>query len=189
MEFENDIRHCLDTLRTGGTILYPTDTIWGIGCNATDPAAVKKIFEIKQRAESKSLIVLLADLRDINKYISRPEPYLFDYFQTITRPTTVVYEGAVGLAENLIAADGSVAIRVVKEDFCRHLIKRFGHPLVSSSANISGKETPGLFKDIADEIRDAVDYVVKYRQSDETPAKASAVVRFNSSGEIIILRK
>ena len=188
MEFENDIRHCLDTLRTGGTILYPTDTIWGIGCNATDPAAVKKIFEIKQRAESKSLIVLLADPRDINRYVGLPEPYLFDYLQTVVRPTTIIYEGAIGLAENLIAADGSIAIRVVKEDFCRHLIKRFGKPLVSTSANISGKTAPGHFKNISDGIRNAVDYVVQYRQSDEEPARASTVIRFNSHGEIRVLR-
>ena len=189
MDFENDIVRCLEVLRQGGTILYPTDTIWGIGCDATNPSAVKKIHELKQRPESKSLIVLLADPRDINKYISRPEPYIFDYLQTVARPTTVIYEGAVGLAENLIAADGSVALRVIKENFCRHLIKRFRQPLVSSSANISGKQAPSLFRDITEEIREAVDYVVLYRQSDETPAEASAVVRFNSRGEIMVLRK
>lgn len=188
MDFENDIRQCLDTLRAGGTILYPTDTIWGIGCNATDPAAVRKIFEIKQRAESKSLIVLLADSRDINRYVSLPEPHLFDYLQTVIRPTTIIYEGAIGLAENLIAADGSIAIRIVKEDFCRHLIKRFGKPLVSTSANISGRPAPDHFKNISAEIKNAVDYTVEYRQSDEKPARASTVVRFNRHGEIRILR-
>ncbi len=189
MEFENDIVHCLEKLRSGGTILYPTDTIWGVGCDATNPAAVKKIYEIKQRPESKSLIVLLADLRDINKYVSLPEPYIFDYLRKTIRPTTVVYEGAVGLAENLIAADGSIAIRVVKEDFCKHLIKRFGRPIVSTSANISGKEAPANFNDISLEIRKAVNYVVEYRQSDEEPASASTVVRFNNRGELQVLRK
>lgn len=189
MEFENDIVHCLEKLRSGGTILYPTDTIWGIGCDATDSAAVKKIYDIKQRPESKSLIVLLADPRDINRYISLPEPYIFDYLRKTTRPTTVVYEGAIGLAENLIAADGSIAIRVVKEDFCKHLIKRFGRPIVSTSANISGKEAPANFNDISPEIRKAVNYVVEYRQSDEAPASASTVVRFNRLGELQVLRK
>ena len=189
MEFENDIVHCLEKLRSGGTILYPTDTIWGVGCDATNPAAVKKIYEIKQRPESKSLIVLLADLRDINKYVSLPVPYIFDYLRKTIRPTTVVYEGVVGLAENLIAADGSIAIRVVKEDFCKHLIKRFGRPIVSTSANISGKEAPANFNDISPEIRKAVNYVVEYRQSDEAPASASTVVRFNRLGELQFLRK
>ncbi|MFI5192788.1 MAG: L-threonylcarbamoyladenylate synthase [Chitinophagales bacterium] len=188
MEFENDIRHSLDTLRTGGTILYPTDTIWGIGCDATNATAVKKIYEIKQRAESKSLIVLLADPRDINHYTNLPGPYIFDYLQTVIRPTTIIYEGAIGVAENLIAADGSIAIRIVKEDFCRHLIKRFGKPLVSTSANISGKTAPDRFKNISAEIKNAVDYTVEYRQSDEAPARASTVVRFNRHGEIRVLR-
>jgi L-threonylcarbamoyladenylate synthase len=189
MEFENDIVHCLEKLRNGGTILYPTDTIWGIGCDATNEEAVRKIYKIKQRPESKSMIVLLADARDINRYISMPEPYIFEFLQKLVRPTTVIYEGAVGLAENLIAADGSIGIRVVKDDFCRHLIKRFGKPLVSTSANISGREAPANFKNISGEVRDAVDYIVKYRQTDEQPASPSTVVRFNRNGEVQYLRK
>ena len=188
VEFETDIVNCLNTLQKGGIILYPTDTIWGVGCDATDPAAVKKIYEIKQRPESKSLIVLLADPRDIYRYISLPEPYIFDYLKTAVRPTTIIYEGAVGLAENLIAADGSIAIRVVKEDFCRHLIKRFGKPLVSTSANISGEKTSANFKDIAPEIKNAVDYIVQYRQNDEEPASASTIVRFDKYGRMQLLR-
>ncbi len=188
MDFENDIIRCLEVLHQGGTILYPTDTIWGIGCDATRASAVKKIYEIKRRPESKTMIVLLADPRDINKYISQPEPFIFDYLQTVTRPTTVIYEGAVGLAENLVADDGSLAIRIVKENFCRNLIKRFRKPIVSSSANISGKPAPLIFKDIAAEILEAADYVVQYRQSDEIPAQASTVVRFNKHGELTVMR-
>jgi L-threonylcarbamoyladenylate synthase len=187
-EFENDIVHCLEVLRKGGIILYPTDTIWGIGCDATNPSAVKKIYEIKQRPESKAMIVLLADLRDINRYSSQTGPYVSDYLQTAVRPTTVIYEGAIGLAENLIAPDGSIAIRVVKEDFCRHLIKRLRAPLVSSSANISGKEAPAFFKNISAEIRTAVDYVVQYRRKDEEPASPSTVVRFDNQGQLQVLR-
>jgi L-threonylcarbamoyladenylate synthase len=188
LEFEEDILSCLDCLRRGGTILYPTDTIWGIGCDATDPLAVKKIFELKKRLPSKSLIVLLADPREINRYVSRPQPYIADYLEKTERPTTVIYEGAIGLAENLIAEDGTIGIRIVREDFCRHLIKRFRKPLVSTSANISGGPAPQNFSGIPEEIKRGVDYVVKYRQADSRPAQASSLIRFNKNGEPEILR-
>ena len=172
----------------GGIILYPTDTIWGIGCDATNPAAIEKIFQLKQRPASRSMIVLLADPRDINRYTSRPEPYITEYLEKTTRATTVIYEGALGLAENLIGEDGSVAIRIVREDFCRHLIKRYRKPIVSTSANISGQETPLNFTGILPEIKRGVNYIVKYRQNDRTVAPPSALVRFNSLGEPIVLR-
>lgn len=188
MEFENDIVQCLETLRVGGIILYPTDTIWGIGCDATNPDAVQKIFDLKQRPASKSMIVLLADSRDINRYTSRTEPYITEYLEKTTNPTTVIYEGALGLAENLISEDRSIAIRIVREDFCRHLIKRFRKPLVSTSANISGGNSPQNFTGITDEIKQGVDYTVKYRQHDNQPAKVSILIRFNKLGEAMILR-
>lgn len=188
MEFENDILHCLETLRRGGTILYPSDSIWGIGCDATDQQAVRKIFELKKRPETKSMIVLLSDPRDLNRYVSRLEPYITQYLEKATSPTTVIYENALGLAENLLGEDGSVAIRVVREDFCRHLIKRFRKPLVSTSANISGHEPPSNFAGISEEIIRGVDYVVKYRQQDHRRAKASTLVRFTKTGEPVILR-
>ncbi len=172
----------------GGIILYPTDTIWGIGCDATNPEAIEKIFQIKQRPASKSMIVLLADPRDINRYTSRPEPYIAEYLEKTTRPTTVIYEGALGLAENLMGDDGSIAIRIVREDFCRHLLKRYRKPIVSTSANISGQETPLNFTGILPEIKRGVNYIVKYRQNDRTVAPPSALVRFNSLGEPIVLR-
>jgi L-threonylcarbamoyladenylate synthase len=188
LEFEKDILHCLETLQQGGIILYPTDSIWGIGCDAKNPEAVKKIFDLKQRPSVKSMIVLLADPREINRYTSRPEPYISEYLGTTTKPTTVIYEGALGLAENLVGEDGTVAIRIVQEDFCRHLIKRFRKPLVSTSANISGRETPQNFAGISDEIKQGVDYIVQYRQQDDRPATASTLVRFTKSGEPVILR-
>ena len=188
MEFEDDILHCLEILRQGGIILYPTDTIWGIGCDANNAEAVKKIFLLKKRPETRSMIVLLADPRDINRYVSNPQPYIAQYLEKTTRPTTVIYEGALFLAENLISEDGSVAIRIVREDFCRHLIKRFKRPLVSTSANISGQESPLNFAGIANEIIQGVDYVVKYRQREDVPAKASTLIRFTQSGEPVILR-
>ena len=189
VEFETDIVNCLNTLRKGGIILYPTDTIWGVGCDATDPAAVKKIYEIKQRPESKSLIVLLADPRDIYRYISLPEPYIFDYLKTAVRPTTIIYEGAVGLAENLIAADGSIAIRVVKEDFCRNLIKRFGKPLVSTSANISGAAYPRNYLQVPDAIKNGVDYIVKHRQNDFEINAPSTIIKLSNNNEIEFIRQ
>jgi L-threonylcarbamoyladenylate synthase len=188
LEFESDILHCLEILRAGGTILYPTDTIWGIGCDATNEEAVRKIFELKQRPSGKSMIVLLADPREINRYTSRPEPFILDYLEKTDKPTTVIYEGALGLAENLVNDDGSIAIRIIKEDFCRHLIKRFRKPLVSSSANISGQHTPQNFAAISDEIKEGVDYIVRYRQQDILPGSPSSLIRFNKSGEPTILR-
>jgi L-threonylcarbamoyladenylate synthase len=188
LEFENDIVRCLETLRQGGIILYPTDTIWGIGCDATNPKAVEKIFNLKRRSAAKSMIVLLADPRDINRYTSHPQPYITEYLGKATKPTTVIYETALGLAENLVSDDGSVAMRIVQEDFCRHLIKRFRKPLVSTSANISGQGAPENFAGISDEIKQGVDYIVRYRQLDDQPFRASAIVRFNKAGEPTILR-
>ena len=188
MEFEQDILCCLEVLHKGGIILYPTDTIWGIGCDATNPQAVDKIIGLKQRPPSKSMIVLVADVRDINRYTSRAEPYIAQYLEKTKVPTTVIYEGALGLAENLLGDDGTVAIRIVQEDFCRHLIKRFRKPLVSTSANKSGHEPPKNFNGISKEIVAGVDYTVKYRQHDQTEAKASVLLRFNKVGDPVILR-
>jgi L-threonylcarbamoyladenylate synthase len=188
LEFEEDLLHCLATLRNGGTILYPTDTIWGIGCDATNADAVNKIFALKQRAPAKSMIVLMADQRDINRYTVGTDPLVLEYLQQTTHPTTVIYEGAIGLAENLVAEDGSIAIRLVQEDFCRHLIKRFKKPLVSTSANISGQDAPKNYTGITDEIRNGVDYIVKYRQQDDRAANASTLIRFNKLGQPVILR-
>jgi L-threonylcarbamoyladenylate synthase len=188
LEFEADILCCLEVLHKGGLILYPTDTIWGIGCDATNPVAVEKIFSLKQRPGYKSMIVLVADPRDINRYSSRAEPYIAEYLKKTQLPTTVIYEGALGLAENILGDDGSAAIRIVHEDFCRHLIKRFRKPLVSTSANTSGHLPPKNFAGITEEIKSGVDYIVKYRQHEETEAKASVLLRFNKKGEPVILR-
>jgi L-threonylcarbamoyladenylate synthase len=188
LEFEKDILSCLEVLHKGGIILYPTDSIWGIGGDATNADAVRKIFELKKRPTGKSMIVLVADPRDINRYVSRPQPYIAEYLEKTSRPTTVIYEGALGLADNLVSEDGSIGIRIVREDFCRHLIKRFRKPLVSTSANISGHNPPENFAEISDEIKRGVDYIVKFRQLDNQPATASVIVRFDRSGEPVILR-
>ena len=188
LEFQDDIEKAVDVLRKGGLILYPTDTIWGIGCDATNEDAVQKIYNLKKRAETKSMIVLLADELDVLKYTSQPDLRVFDFLKTRLKPTTVIYEGAMGLASNLIYADGSAAIRLVKEQFCRHLIKRFRKPIVSTSANISGHPAPKLFSEISKEIKDGVDYIVKYRQDEETKHEPSSVIKWNKDGSMIVVR-
>jgi L-threonylcarbamoyladenylate synthase len=188
MDLETDIRHCLAALKAGGLILYPTDTIWGIGCDATDPEAVSKVYALKQRAESKSLIVLLADERDILKYTSQLDLGIFDFLKTVQKPTTVIYEGAIGLAPNLINADGTIGIRLVDDPFCRHLIKRFRKPLVSTSANLSGEQAPAFYHEISDKIRNGVGYVVHHRRDDETPREPSTIIKWNPGGNITVIR-
>ncbi len=185
--FENDIEHCLDVLKNGGTILYPTDTIWGIGCDATNAAAVEKLYALKKRSDEKAMIVLVADEKDVLQYVASPDLSLFDYLQEQSKPTTVIYEGAIGLADNLLAADGSIAIRICQEVFCKHLIRRFRKPLVSTSANISGHPSPKIFSDIQPDIVDKVDYVVKYRQEDETIAEPSAIIKWEN-GKVEFIR-
>jgi L-threonylcarbamoyladenylate synthase len=187
-EFEQDIEKCLQVLNAGGTILYPTDTVWGIGCDATNTSAVKKIYKIKNRDESKSMIILVADERDILKYIAAPDLAVFDYLQQQTRPTTIIFNGAIGLAENLISSDGSIAIRIVKDEFCRHLIKRFRKPLVSTSANISGDTAPHNFSQISGYIKNTVDYVVQWRQNDKSNSQPSQIIKWNADGTYKVIR-
>ena len=146
--FTDDIEQCIITLRGGGVILYPTDTIWGIGCDATDAKAVERVFQLKKRPDEKAMIVLVADEKDILKYVANADLRVFDYLHQNPKPVTVVYEGAIGLADNLIGKDGSVAIRICNDPFCKHLIKRFRKPIVSTSANISGDPFPKLFSEI-----------------------------------------
>jgi len=187
MNFEKDIEKCLEVLRTGGLILYPTDTIWGIGCDATNEKAVERIYKLKKRSDEKAMIVLVADERDIMQHVAAPDLSLFDHLEETTKPTTVVYDGALGFADNLTGKDGSIAIRICKEEFCRHLIKRFRKPIVSTSANVSGMTSPKIFKEITDEIKNGVDYIVKYKQDDETPAQPSSLIKWNN-GNITVLR-
>ncbi len=188
MEFQHDIERCLEVLKTGGLILYPTDTIWGIGCDATRADAVKKVFDLKQREEIKGLIVLMADQREVLKYTSQADLRVFDLLQTAQKPTTVIYEGPIGLAENLVPPEHTVAIRIVKEPFCKHLIKRFRKPIVSTSANISGRPAPASFEEVEEDIRRGVDYIVEYRQDDRSPGQPSSVVKWNNDGTITVLR-
>ncbi len=186
IDFSSDIDNCLYVLHKGGIILYPTDTIWGLGCDATNAEAVEKIIALKQRPQNKSFVVLVTSERDILQYTAAPDLSVFDYLQRVIKPTTVIYEHALGLAENILAQDGSVAIRICNEEFCRHLIKRFRKPIVSTSANVSGQHPPSLFSEISDEILRGVDYVVKYRQNDIAPSQPSSIITWkNGKAEII----
>ena len=188
MLFQTDIEHCLEVLKTNGTILYPTDTIWGIGCDATNAIAVEKIIELKQRPVQKSFVVLIADEREILKYVASPDLAVFDYLDKIQKPTTVIYEHALGLAENVLAEDGSVAIRICRDEFCKHLIKRFRKPIVSTSANISGMPAPASFNDVDEAIISSVDCVVQYRQDEELKAVPSSIIKWEN-GNVIIIRE
>lgn len=185
--FENDIRQCIDVLRQGGLILYPTDTIWGIGCDATNEQAVEKVYQLKKRCEQKSMIVLVTEEKDILHYVASPDMQLFDYLETCQKPTTVIYENAIGLATNLVNQDGSIAIRICKDDFCRHLIKRFQKPIVSTSANLSGDLAPATFSQINQAITNGVDYVVQWRQTETTKNSPSALIKWNN-GKAEVLR-
>lgn len=187
MNFEEDIKKCIEVLQAGGTILYPTDTVWGIGCDATNVDAVKKVYELKKRDDSKALIVLVAGERDVMQYTAAVDLSLFDYLDSATRPTTVIYEHGLGFAENLVAADGSIAIRICNEAFCKALIKRFGKPIVSTSANISGEPAAPFFASISDTIKTGVDYIVQYRQDDNEPTQPSSIIRWKD-GKVEIIR-
>lgn len=187
-DFSNDIEQCLDVLRNGGTIVYPTDTIWGIGCDATNEHAVAKVIEIKNRPQHKSFVILVADENDILKYTASPDLEVFNYLNKTSKPTTVIYEHAIGLASNAVADDGSIAIRIVKDEFCRHLIKRFRKPLLSTSANLSGDVSPASFSQIHPKILESVDYIVEHRRKDDSPAQPSSIIKWGGEGKFTIIR-
>lgn len=186
--FEDDIKQCVQTLKAGGVILYPTDTIWGLGCDALDKTAVDKVFYIKQRPKEKSLIILLAEARDIINYVAAPHPDIIDIVNSFDRPTTVIFDNALGFPDNVVHEDGSIGIRVTTDSFCKSLIKRFGGPIVSTSANISGASAAAHYPEISEEIKHNADYIVRYRQNDFTPAQPSRIVKINDNGSLLIIR-
>lgn len=188
MTFEQDINNAVAALRRGGVILYPTDTVWGIGCDATDPTAVRRVFEIKRRADSKALITLVADVADIGRYSAVSPSTVLAIIGRSERPTTVVYPGGCGLAPELLAEDGSVGMRVTGELVSASICRAFGKPLVSTSANISGLPATGIYCEISKEIIDAVDYVVEARRDDCSRSMPSRVIKINADGSVITLR-
>lgn len=173
----------------GGIILYPTDTIWGIGCDATNPEAVAKIYKIKQREDSKSMLVLIDKVGRIPSYVAEMPDLAWDLVEFAEKPLTIIYPNAKNLAKNLIASDGSVGIRVANHDFCSKLIGRFGKPIVSTSANISGKPFPKSFYDIDQEIKDKVDYIVSEEFDNPVSDKPSGIIMLGVNGEIKIIRE
>jgi len=186
--FDTEVEAALNVLRQGGVILYPTDTIWGIGCDATNEKAIQKIYSIKKREDSKSMIILVAEERDILQHVAAPDLGVFDFVEEQTRPTTIIFEHAIGLPDNLIANDGSIAIRIVRDEFCRHLIKRLRKPIVSTSANMSREWSPQNFAAIQNEVRLAVDHIVRWRQDDTTTAQPSQIIKWNSDGSYTVIR-
>lgn len=187
-DFLPDVEQCLEVLHKGGIILYPTDTIWGIGCDATNTDAVERIIALKQRPATKSFVVLVAAEKEILQHVAAPDLAVFDYLKQAAKPTTVIYEHALGLAENVLADDGSVAIRICSDEFCKHVIKRFRKPIVSTSANISGEPSPANYAGVNSIIVNGVDYVVKYRQDEVAEAAASSIIKWQN-GEVFFIRK
>lgn len=186
---EEDLRQAVQTLRKGGLILYPTDTVWGIGCDATNAEAVAKVFALKQRAEAKSMLVLVDSAIRAQNYVMKIPDVAFDMLEISDKPLTLILDNAVQLAPNLIADDGSVGIRVTSEKFSHDLCYRFGKAVVSTSANISGHPAAAIFSEIEQEIIDGVDYVVRYRQTDTRKAKPSSIVKLKADGQVTIIRQ
>ncbi|PIF05534.1 MAG: threonylcarbamoyl-AMP synthase [Draconibacterium sp.] len=186
---QEDLVKATDILKKGGVILYPTDTIWGIGCDATNEAAVQKVYKIKKREDSKSMLVLMENPALLDRYVNDIPDVAWDLLEIATTPLTIIYPNAKNLACNLIAEDGSIGIRFTKEAFTQQLLQRFRRPLISTSANISGEKPPAFFSEISDEIKNNVDYIVQYRQNDCSTAKPSSIIKLGPGGRINILRK
>ena len=184
-----EIRKACEVLQTGGVILYPTDTVWGIGCDATNEEAVKRVYEIKRRADSKAMLVLVDSDVKVDFYVKDVPEVAWDLIQYATKPLTVIYDDARNLAPNLIGEDGSVGIRVTSEEFSKQLCFRFRKAIVSTSANISGQPAPASFSEIQDEIKQAVDYIVGYRQDEPAGAKPSSILKLGKGGVIKIIRE
>lgn len=184
-----DIKAALEVLQKGGVILYPTDTIWGLGCDAANEEAVRRIYAIKNREDSKSMLVLMENAALLERYVDEVPEIAYDLIELSDKPLTIIYDGARNMAKNLIAEDGSIGIRITAEKFSSELIRRFKRPVVSTSANISGKPSPACFDEIDPEIIAAVDYVVKYRQDDVQKAVPSSIMKLGRGGEIKIIRE
>lgn len=186
---QDEIKKAVEVMRQGGVILYPTDTVWGIGCDATNPKAVKRVYEIKRRDDSKALICLVDSDARLSRYVRNVADVTWDIIEMAEKPLTIIFDQAVGLAPNLLGEDGSVGIRVTKEEFSKELCFRFQKPIVSTSANISGEPTAQTFDEISDDIKNAVDYVVKYNRQCKEKHKPSSIIKINSNGKFQIIRE
>jgi len=184
---KNILKETIKVLNSERIFLYPTDTVYGVGCDATSEKAVSKIYQLKQRDDSKALICLVKDIEMLADYVEAIPEKAFNYLENTDRPTSIIYPKAKNLAPNLVAADGSIALRICRTEFCQKLFKAFGKPIVSTSANISGTPTPASFEDIQDEILKGVDYVVNLQQIQQN-SKPSRIIRFDNEGNAHILR-
>src|ERR1035437_10017283 len=189
ISFADDIAKAVEILRSGGIILYPTDTIWGIGCDATNTTAVKHIYEIKKRQDTKSMVVIMENLNLLTSYIVEVPEIAWELIEVAAAPLTIIYPRAKNLAHNLLAADGSIGIRITNEAFTQQLIQRFRKPIVSTSANISGQKSPQNFAEISDEIKQSVDYIVGFRQDDRSKSNPSGIIKLGIGGQVEIIRK
>ncbi|NGM60563.1 threonylcarbamoyl-AMP synthase [Sphingobacterium sp. SGG-5] len=184
-----DLNQALETLKQGGLILYPTDTIWGIGCDATNAEAVEKIFALKGRDQHKSMIVLLHNDNQLASYVQEIPEIAYELIEVTDRPLTIIYSKAKNLPQNVIAADGSIAIRIVDHPFCQQLLQRFRKPIISTSANISGTPSARYFDEISSEIKEGVDYSVQYGQEDKGDGRPSVIMKLDPSGKFEFIRK
>lgn len=185
---EKEVHRAGEILNSGGSILYPTDTIWGIGCDAGRPESVQRIYQIKQRADFKSMLVLVNGISMLEQYIESVPQQAIDILDKASKPTTIIYPDARKLAKNLLAPDGSIGIRITSDPFCKTLIEFTGYPIVSTSANISGETPPVSFQEISSSIREQVDHVVNWRQDETAPATASAIIKLEQDGSITTIR-
>lgn len=187
-EYRDDIRQAIEVMNKGGVILYPTDTIWGIGCDATNEAAVRRVFEIKKRADAKALITLVDSEAKLEFYVNDIPEVVWDLIEVAERPLTIIFDHARNLAPNLLAEDGSAGIRITKEEFSKNLCMRMKRAIVSTSANISGEPSPKCFADISPEILQAVDYVCTSRRNETHNPPASNIIKLGSGGEVKVIR-
>lgn len=185
----DEIKKACEVMRQGGLILYPTDTVWGIGCDATNEEAVRKVYALKQREDSKAMLVLVDNAVKVDFYVKEVPPVAWDLLEVATNPLTIIYSSARNLAPNLLAEDGSVGIRVTEEEFSKQLCFHFRRAIVSTSANISGEPSPRNFAEISEEVKKAVDYIVNYRQNDKQKRKPSSIIKLGPTGEIKIIRQ
>ena len=185
---QDEIKKAVEVMRNGGVILYPTDTVWGIGCDATNPEAVKKVYDIKRRDDSKALICLVDSDARLSRYVRNVAHVTWDMIELATKPLTIIFDQAVGLAPNLLADDGSVGIRITKEEFSKELCFRFQKPIVSTSANISGEPAAQNYCDISDEILKSVDYVCQTRRQEHLPHTPSSIIKISQNCEVKIIR-
>lgn len=188
-DMNEDIRRACEVMARGGVILYPTDTVWGIGCDATNPEAVQRVYDIKRRADSKAMLVLVDSEAKVDFYVRDVPPVAWDLIELADKPLTIIYDGARNLAPNLLAEDGSVGIRVTNEPFSKQLCFRFKKAIVSTSANVSGQPAAAVYTDIADEIREAVDYVVESRRDETGRPRPSSIIKLGSGGTVKVIRE